>query len=151
MTFPRRGFALLIVLGLLVCFAIWIASLSWTMTNSRNRFQTVIRQSKAHFMARSALQHFFLKVKTMQRSMPEAMVVLEEAPSHKWGQLSQTFVDDILPPEFAPSAKGEEYGISSFTIGVIDRNRSVMTMEIAAEGTVDGYTAGIRRIQRITR
>lgn len=154
-TAPRRGFALLIVLGVLICFGIWLASLSYTMSGSRNRFLVVLRQTKAHFLARSALQHFFLKVKTMQRALPEAILVLEEDAQSEH-RLAQSFTTDILLPDILlpdidTSEGRSEYGINRFSIGVIDRQQAVMTVNVSAFGTIGGFTAGIDRVLRISR
>ncbi|MFZ5950684.1 MAG: hypothetical protein ACOYXC_08260, partial [Candidatus Rifleibacteriota bacterium] len=65
--FNRRGIAMPIIMGLILCIAIWIGSLAWTMTNSRSQYQKIIKSRQANFMARSAFQHFFLKLRTMQR------------------------------------------------------------------------------------
>lgn len=51
-----------IILGLVLCLAIWMASLSWTMTNNRSRYQQVLKSRKAYFMARSGMQHLLLKL-----------------------------------------------------------------------------------------
>ncbi|HEY9069965.1 MAG TPA: hypothetical protein VIV61_06885 [Candidatus Ozemobacteraceae bacterium] len=149
--FERRGIALPIVLGIILCFAVWVGSLSWTMSNSRSRFTHAFKLRRAYFMARSGLQHFFLKMKVMQRQLPETMAVLDGAPAANWASLANSFVEDIVIPQESPASYTLSYGIGSFTIGTRDLDRGEMTIEIVAEGKVDGVGESIRRIFRVTR
>ncbi|HOT30468.1 MAG TPA: hypothetical protein PLU72_20005 [Candidatus Ozemobacteraceae bacterium] len=147
----RRGIALPIVFGIILCFAVWVGSLSWTMSNSRGRFMYAFKLRKAYFMARSALQHFFLKMKVMQRRLPETMAVLEGASTADWNALSSSFIEDIVIPEDAPASYTLSYGIDSFSIGSRDLEKGEMTIEIVAGGKADGLGESIRRIYRVTR
>jgi hypothetical protein len=150
---PRRGIALPLVLGLALCLAVWVGSLSYTMSQSRHRLKQAIKYRRAYFLARSALQHFFLKVKTMQRQAPQTMLALETADPANWDLLSRAFVEDLVMPEPSASGLGDRarYGVASFTIGSVDHLHGAMTMEILAVGSVEGYTDTIRRVQRISR
>lgn len=147
----RRGIALPIVLGIVLCFAVWVGSLSWTMSSSRSRFTYAFKLRRSYFMARSALQHFFLKMKVMQRQLPETMAVLEGAPDADWPALSSSFIEDIVIPHDAPASYTLSYGIDSFTIGTRDLEQGEMTIEIVAGGKADGVQESIRRIYRVTR
>ena len=147
----RRGIAMPVIFGLALCMAVWVASLSWTMSNSRHRFQKVIKMRRAYFMARSALQHFFLKIKIMQRRHPQVMMALEKAEADRWRLLSQAFVEDIVLPVPEPDTVSAHYGIASFSIGTIDVERALFTMEIAAMGRIDEVGETIRRVQRLSR
>lgn len=147
----RRGIALPIVLGIILCFAVWVGSLSWTMSSSRNRFAQAFKLRKSYFMARSALQHFFLKMKVMQRQLPETMAVLDGAQAEDWPALSSSFIEDIVLPQESPASYSLAYGIGSFTIGTRDLEKGEMTIEIVAEGKADGVGESIRRIFRVTR
>lgn len=149
--FRRRGIALPIVLGIILCFAVWVGSLSWTMSSSRSRFTYAFKLRKAYFMARSGLQHFFLKMKVMQRQLPETMAVLEGAPNADWPALSGSFIEDIVIPQESLSSYTLSYGIDSFTIGTRDLEKGEMTIEIVAGGKADGVGENIRRIYRVTR
>lgn len=149
--FERRGIALPIVLGIILCFAVWVGSLSWTMSNSRSRFTHAFKLRRAYFMARSGLQHFFLKMKVMQRQLPETMAVLDGAPAANWTALANSFVEDIVIPQESPASYTLSYGVGSFTIGTRDLDKGEMTIEIVAEGKVDGVGESIRRIFRVTR
>lgn len=148
----RKGIAMPIIFGLILCMAIWIASLSWTMRNGRARFQQVIKIKQAYFMSRSALQHFFLKVKTMQRFCPESMAAIEKANKDEWKTLSNIFVEDVIPPpDNDPDSKKYSYKISSFKIDSVDYNRSKITIQIDAYGNFAGKTSGIKRLLRMSR
>jgi len=147
----RRGIALPLVLGAILCLAVWIGSLSYTMSNSRHRLARTMKLRKAYFLARSALQHFFLKVKTMQRECPEAMNALYQARPEEWGILSEAFVDDVTHIRGSSGSKDHEYKIAKFTIGSQDVRNNEMSVEIVAEGDVEGAGETITRIYKVTR
>ncbi len=149
MNFDRRGIAIPIVLGAILCLAVWIGSLSWTMSNSRSRFTQVLKLRRAYFMARSGLQHFFLKVKVFQRMHPEAISVLQSSRRDQWPVLSQSFVEDIKIP--SEGETGYHYEISSFTISSQDIERSEMAIEILARGNFEGFPDTIKRVYRVSR
>lgn len=146
----KRGVALPIVLGLILCLGIWIASLSYTMSQSRNRFQQMIKIRRAYFLARSALQHFFLKVKTLQRQCPKAMTALYEASKDDWNVLSKSFIEDIKVPNENNGSYWGKYGIASFTIESIDKETAQFAVKITANGNVDGFGESINRVQRVS-
>lgn len=150
-TLHRRGIALPIVFGTILCLAVWIASLSWTMSQSRHRFTQALKFRRAYFMARSALQHFFLKVKVMQRRNPEVMSTLYQAKPEKWPALAQTFVEDIILPMESPGVYESKYRVSSFSIDVQDVTKGEMVIQILAEGDVNGARESIRRVYKVTR
>lgn len=147
----RRGIALPIVFGTILCLAVWITSLSWTMSQSRHRFTQALKFRRAYFMARSALQHFFLKVKVMQRRNPEVMNTLYQARPEKWPALAQTFVEDIVTPMELPGAYDSKYHVASFSIDVQDTAKGEMVIQILAEGDVSGARESIRRVYKVTR
>ncbi|HNV68994.1 MAG TPA: hypothetical protein PKO06_04790 [Candidatus Ozemobacteraceae bacterium] len=147
----RRGIALPIVFGVILCLAVWIGSLSWTMSQSRFRFTQSLKYRRAYFMARSALQHFFLKVKVMQRRNPEVMNTLYQAKPEKWPALAQTFVEDITQPMESPGAYESSYRVASFSIDVQDTTKGEMVIQILAEGDVSSARESIRRVYKVTR
>ena len=148
----KQGIAMPIILGLILCLAIWIASLSWTMRNSRSRFEQFVRIKQAYFMSRSALQHFFLKIKTIQRYCPESMMALEKSNKDEFKKLSSVFIEDILPPpDNTGSAEKYFYRISSFKIDSVDYNRSKLTIQVNAQGKFSGKVSSIQRLLRISR
>ena len=106
---------------------------------------------RAYFMARSALQHFFLKIKIMQRRAPQAMMALEKADAQHWRLLSQAFIEDIVLPAPEENTVSAHYGIGSFSIGTVDLARGMFTLEITALGRIDGVGESIHRIQRLSR
>jgi len=138
-------------MSVVLCLAVWIASLSWTMSNSRQRFQRAVKIRRAYFMARSALQHFFLKLKTFQRQNPEAMIALEQANNYEWNTLSRAFIEDVVLPGEINGSYTASYGISSFSISTRDIQKSELVVEIQAEGEVDGVKETIRRVNRVSR
>ncbi|MBF0498724.1 MAG: hypothetical protein HQM09_01215 [Candidatus Riflebacteria bacterium] len=147
----RQGVALPILMGVILCLAIWITSLSWTMSNSRHRFTQMIKIRRAYFMARSALQHFFLKVKTMQRRSPESMTALYQATPAEWGNLSKAFVEDLLNPQDTGGSYSGTYGIANFSIESQDTDKGEMSIQILAQGNVEGAGETIRRVYKVTR
>ena len=151
MKLSRRGIALPLVFGALLCLSAWVASLSFTMTNSRHRFTKAVKFRRAYFLARSALQHFFLKIKTMQRSSPASVSVLYHAKPEEWKLLSDAFLEDIsLPADFAGDSN-VSYRIASFTIDTQDEIRGEMCIQNVAEGTIDGVGETIKRTYKVTR
>ncbi|MBF0544859.1 MAG: hypothetical protein HQM08_10520 [Candidatus Riflebacteria bacterium] len=147
----KRGIALPLVFGAILCLAVWVASLSFTVSNSRFRFTQAVKVRRAYFMARSALQHFFVKIKTMQKTSPEAMNSLYNAKPEDWGVLSKAFLEDIIAP---PDALGElqaSYKIASFSIDAQDPLHGEMCIQIVAEGMVDGVQETIKRVYKVTR
>ena len=147
----RKGIALPIVLGAILCLAIWIASLSYTISQSRSRFTQMVKFRRSYFMARSALQHFFLKVKVMQRRNPEVMNALYTAPPDKWNALARTFVEDVQIPFDTPGAYEGHYEIASFSIDTQDTRKGEMVIQILAEGQVETAKETIRRIYKVTQ
>ncbi len=148
----RKGLALAMVMGLVLCLAVWIASLSWTMTNSRSSFQRVLATRKAYFMARSAMQHFLLKIKTMQRQAPELMEVIEKANDDEKKRLYSAFTEDILVPA-DDNLTGElyHYKISDFNVESIDYDSAAVTLMIESEGGFGGRSNKISRLVRVSR
>ena len=102
-------------------------------------------------MARSALQHFFLKLKTFQRQNPEAMIALEQANNYEWNTLSRAFIEDVVLPGEINGSYTASYGISNFSISTRDIQKSELVVEIQAEGEVDGVKETIRRVNRVSR
>ncbi len=147
----RRGIALPIVFGTVLCLAVWIASLSWTMSQSRHRFTQALKYRRAYFMARSALQHFFLKVKVMQRRNPEVMNTLYQAKPDKWPALAQTFTEDITLPMETTVPYESSYRVSSFSIDLQDTTKGEMVIQILADGSVSNAKESIRRVYKVTR
>ena len=147
----RRGIALPLVLGAILCFAVWVGSLSYTQSQSRHRFNKTIKIRRAYFMARSALQHFFLKVKTLQRQNPETMRMLYQARPEQWANLSGSFCEDILNPRETTGSYQGSYRISSFTIESQDPEHGEMSIQILADGFVDGAEESIKRVYKVTR
>lgn len=148
----QRGLAMPVILGLILCIAIWIGSLAWTMTNSRSRYQQVIKSRQANFMARSAFQHFFLKLRTLQRHCPEAIKALEQANADEKKKLHAAFVEDILvPPDDKYTAEKVSYRINDFKFASIDYERSFLTIDISSEGRFGGEKNQLKRLVRLGR
>ena len=148
----RRGIAMPIIFGLILCIAIWIGSLAWTMTNSRSRYQQVIKSRQANFMARSAFQHFFLKLRTLQRQCPESIQALEQANNDEKKKLHAVFVEDIIvPPDDKYTAERLSYQISDFRFVSIDYEKSLLTVEIHSEGRFAGEKNRLKRLVRLGR
>ncbi len=148
----RRGMALAIVLGLVMCLALWIGSLSWTMTNSRSTFQQVLKTRRAYFMARSGLQHLLLKIKTMQRHCSETITVMEKAEADERKLLKSVFIEDIIvPPDDNYTGEKYDYRVSEFNIESIDYEQAKLTLQVGAEGSFGGQKNSISRLIRISR
>lgn len=152
MILNKNGVAMPIIFGLILCMSIWIASLSWTMRNSRSQYQQFVRIKQAYFMSRSALQHFFLKIKTMQRYCPVSMLALEKANKDEWKKLSGVFVEDIIPPpDNERTAEKYNYRVTDFKIDSVDYNKSKLIIQIEAQGRYAGKESSIKRLLRISR
>ncbi len=148
----RRGIAMPIIFGLVLCLAIWVASLSWTMTNSRARYQQVLKARKAYFMARSGMQHLFLKLKTMQRHCIEAMQSIENANDDEKKLLYSVFIEDIIvPPDDSYTGEKYEYRVNEFKVESIDHEESKLTLQVGVEGSFGGQKNSISRLIRISR
>lgn len=148
----KRGMALAIVLGLVMCLALWIGSLSWTMTNSRSTFQQVLKTRKAYFMARSGLQHLLLKIKTMQRHCPETIRALETANADEKKLLRAVFIEDIIvPADDNYTGDKYDYRVHEFKIESIDYENAKLTLQVGAEGSFGGQRNSISRLIRISR
>jgi hypothetical protein len=144
--------ALAIVLGLIMCLAVWIGSLSWTMTNSRSSFQQVLKGRKAYFMARSGLQHLLLKIKTMQRHCHESFNALENADADEIKLLTAVFIEDIIvPPDDNYTGEKYDYRVNEFKIESVDYENAKLTLQIGAEGGFGGQKNSISRLIRISR
>lgn len=141
-----------VILGLILCIAIWIGTLAWSMTNSRSRYQKVIKRRQANFLARSAFQHFFLKFKTMQRHCPESVKAVEQANEDEKRALYGVFVEDVIvPPDDKFSANRLSYSINEFDVESIDFEKSMLTLSIESEGKFGGERSLLKRLVRISR
>ncbi|MEW6710671.1 MAG: hypothetical protein AB1403_12670 [Candidatus Riflebacteria bacterium] len=150
--FNHRGIAMPIIMGLILCIAIWIASLAWTMTNSRSQYQKIIKSRQANFMARSAFQHFFLKLRTMQRLCPESIKALEDATVDEKRLLHGIFVEDIIvPADDKFTGDKLSYKISDFKFVSIDYEKSLVTVEVNTEGNYGGEKSLLKRLVRVSR
>ncbi|MBI3037496.1 hypothetical protein HYY75_00395, partial [bacterium] len=129
----------------------WVASLSWTMTHTRSRFQKAVKIRRAYFLARSALQHFFLKVKLLERLCPQAMQTLYQAQGPQRTILSNSFLEDVVSPSEIGGSYPGKYSISAFSIGSISREKLEMSVEIKAKGVIDGESETIQRVYKVNR
>ncbi|MGM0599038.1 MAG: hypothetical protein ACQETH_04390 [Candidatus Rifleibacteriota bacterium] len=141
-----------IILGLVLCLAIYIASLSWTMSNLRSRYQQVLKSRQASLLARSAFEHFYLKFKTMQRLRPESIKAIEQADSDEIDKLEGIFCEDIIvPPDNDSSNRKFSYGIKGFKVESVSHEEAVITLEVIAYGSYGGKESTLKRLVRISR
>lgn len=148
----KKGIAIPIVLGVILCLGCYIASLSWSMINSRNRYEKTYNNRKAYFMARSGLDHLLFKLKTMQRHCYESMLTLESAPEEEKQLLYSVFSEDILvPPDNNYTGEKYEYRVKSFKIKSVDLDSSTLTLELKVTGKYSGYQNSIERLVKISR
>ena len=149
----KNGMAIPIVLCVIVCFGCYIVSLSWSMANSRNRYEKTLNNRKAYFMARSGIEHLMLKIKTMQRHCPDTMLALEKAPEEEKNILNTVFTGDIIIPADNDYKKLDkyEYRINEFKIESVDMENSSLVLHIESIGKCGGYTDNIKRLVRISR
>lgn len=161
---PRHGIALPLVLGAVLCFALWVIVLSQSVSQAQLATQKQIRQRRAYFMARSALQHFLLKVKHADRLNPavvEAICAEEQPedaaarvrqvhpPRQRRGTLAEMFVADVHSPLSVAGQPALGYHIESFLISSL--NPQEMAVEITAVGRCETSEDKIRRVYRISR
>lgn len=148
----RNGIAMPIIMGLVLILAIWVASLSWTMTNSRSRYQQVIKSRKAYFMARSGMQHLLLKLKTMQRHCIESMQAIENANEDEKKLLYAAFIEDIIVlPDNSYTGEKYEYRVNEFRLESLDLENAKITLQLGVEGSYGGQKNSISRLIRVSR
>ena len=148
----RSGIAMPIIFGLVLCLAIWVASLSWTMTNSRSRYQQVLKGRKAYFMARAGMQHLLLKLKTMQRHCIESMQAIENANNDEKKLLYAVFIEDIIvPPDDSYTGEKYSYRVNEFKVESVDLEDGKITLQVGAEGSFGGHKNSISRLIRVSR
>lgn len=148
----RKGIAMPVILGLVLCLAVYIASLSWTMSNLRSRYQQVLKSRQASLLARSAFEHFYLKFKTMQRLRPESIKAIEQANSDELNKLENIFCEDIIvPPDNDLSNRKYSYGIKSFNVESVSYQEAAITLEVIAYGSYGGKESTLKRLVRISR
>lgn len=148
----RKGIAMPIIFGLILCLAVWVASLSWTMTNSRSRYQQVLKGRKAYFMARSGMQHLLLKLKTMQRHCIESMQAIENANEDEKKLLYGVFIEDIIvPPDDKSTGDRYDYRVREFKVESVDLEDAMITLQVGVEGSFGGQKNSISRLIRVSR
>lgn len=149
----KNGMALPIVLCVIVCFGCYVVSLSWSMANSRNRYEKTLNNRKAYFMARSAIEHLMLKIKTLQRHCPDSMLALENAPEEERNLLNTVFTGDIIiPPDNDFNINGKyDYRVNDIKIETVDLENSSLILQIEVVGKYGGYSDNIKRLVRISR
>ncbi len=141
-----------IIFGLILCLAVWVASLSWTMTNSRSRYQQVLKGRKAYFMARSGMQHLLLKLKTMQRHCIESMQAIENANEDEKKLLYGVFIEDIIvPPDDKSTGDRYDYRVREFKVESVDLEDAMITLQVGVEGSFGGQKNSISRLIRVSR
>lgn len=148
----KKGIAMPIIMGLVLCLAIWVASLAWTMTNSRSRYQQVVKSRKAYFMARSGMQHLLLKLKTMQRHCTESMLAIENANADEKKLLYDVFIEDIIvPPDDSYTGEKYEYRVNEFKVESLDLENAKITLQVGIDGSFGGQKNSISRLIRVSR
>ena len=149
----RKGIIVPIVLCIILIVFAYIISLSWAMSSSRSRYENTLNSRKAYFMARSAMEHIELKIKTMQRYCYEAILNLEQASDEEREFIYSIFVKDILTPlDNNISKEPLEYHINEFKIvSKDDVESSSFTFEIKVTGKYGGYESSIKRLIRVSR
>ena len=149
----KKGMAIPIVLCVILCFGCYVASLSWSMSNSRSRYEKTFNNRRAYFMARSGMEHMMLKLKTMQRHCSESMLTLENAPSESKSLVYSVFTGDIIIPPDNDYKRNEknEYRVTDFKVESVDLESSSLTLQIEVLGKCGGYTNSIKRLIRISR
>ena len=141
-----------IILGLVMVLALWVASISWQMTNSRSAYQRTQQSRQAYFLARGAIEHFLLKVKTMQRQAHESMMVIEQANADEQRILSRTFLEDIaVLPDNQFTAASHNYTIKEYAIESVDSVHGILTMRVVAEGAFGSEKNELSRLFRLSR
>lgn len=149
----KNGRAIPIILCVIVFLGCYIVSLSWSMADSRNRYEKTLNNRKAYFMARSGIEHLMLKIKTLHRYCPDTMLALEKAPEEEKNILSSVFIGDIIIPPDNNYKKLDkyEYRINNFKIESVDSENSSLDLQIESTGKFGGYSDNIKRLVRISR
>lgn len=148
----KKGIALPIVLAVILMLAFWIGNISWRLSQNRSQFQRIYKTRKAYFMARSSLEHLFLKLKMIQRHTTESMLAMENANDSEKKILYSAFTQDIIvPTDNNNTVKIYKYRVKDFNIESIDYKNSKITLQIAVEGNYSGQSSSISRLVRISR
>lgn len=148
----QKGLAMPIILGLVLVLSIWVASISWQMTNSRSAYQRSLQSRQAYLLARAGIEHFLLKVKTMQRQSHESMMAIEQANAEEHNVLSRTFLEDIvILPDNQFTATSHSYIIKEYAIESIDSVHGILTMRVVAEGSFGSEKNVLSRLFRLSR
>ena len=151
----KKGFVLsviIIIIGLL--FVIYfIVSRSWSMSLSRSRYENSLYNSKAYYMARSGMEQIILKLDTIKKYCPEAILNLEQAPVSERNYLFSVMMEDIIIPPHDDYKKNEklEYSVNEFKIFHINTETSTLTFEIKVKGKYSGFESSIKRLISISR
>lgn len=152
LTQNRKGIAIPIVLAVVLCFGCYVASLSWQMSNARSRYQRILNDRRAYFMARSGMEHLMLKLKTMQRHCCDSMMALENASDEDKDLLYKVFTEDVLiPPDNSYTGEKYEYRVDKFNIESVDVEACRLTLDIEVVGKCGGYKNSIKRLSYISR
>lgn len=148
----QKGLAMPIMLGLVLVLAIWIASIAWQMTNNRSAYQRVLQSRQANFLARAGIEHFLLKVKTMQRQSHESMLAIEQANADEQKILARTFLEDVvILPDNQFTATSHSYTIKEYAIESVDSVHGILTMRVVAEGSYGSEKNVLSRLFRLSR
>ncbi len=141
--------SILCVLLLIICHIFFSF---WSMSVSRSRYENTLNSRKAYFMARSAVEHIELKIKTMQHFCYESILNLEKAPDDEKNFLFSVFMKDILVPFDNQISKEKlEYYIKELKILPNEKDTSSLTFEIKVTGVCGGYESSIRRLIKVSR
>lgn len=143
----KKGLTIPLVLCIILIIVCYIISLSWVMSISRDRFENTINNQKAYYMARSAMEHIELKLRTMHHYCYESITNLENAPDNEKDFLFSVFIKDILKPlDKIITDEKLEYNVNEFKIFSFNKESSTLTFEIKVTGKYGGYESSVKRL-----
>ncbi len=136
---------------LYLCY--YIISLSLSLSEKRSRFERIYNNTKAYYMARSAMDQAILKLETMNHYQDDSLFASENLPENEKRLLYLRFMEDIIiPPGSTDNKEKYEYRINDLKLMFNDSNVSSLTIELRAignYGSYGGFKSSIKRFINI--
>ena len=141
----------IILFFVVLYFCYYIVSLSLSMSEARSRFEKTYNNTKAYYMARSAVDQVFLKLETMNHYNDDSLFTARNLPQSERKIFYLRFAEDIfIPPGGSDNKAKYEYRINDFKLVSTDSNVSSLTFELKATGNYEGYENSIKRFISIS-
>lgn len=142
----KKGVALLLVVLLVVISSLYYALFLWEKIHSQRRPQRLDKINQAIFLARAAIEHFILKVKTLQKQAPNTIMTIF-LDLHTNSHLLKVFIEDILVlPDDDYTAATCHYSLVDFSVESLKLEQNKVTMLVNSVGTFSGERVALTRL-----